>query len=107
LIKQYKKLFEHEEVELSFTDEALNAIADEAIKRGNGARGLRGVLESSLLDIMYEIPSKDNIKAVIIEEGVITKGEPPKLEYKEPSKMKSQKDALSLKSEKEDKPESA
>ncbi len=107
LIKQYKKLFEHEEVDLSFTDKALNAVADEAIKRGNGARGLRGVLESSLLDIMYEIPSKDNIKAVIIEEGVITKGEPPKLEYKEPSKMKSKKDTESLKSEKDKKAESA
>lgn len=82
LTKQYKKLFEYEDIDLTFTDDALVAIAQEAIKRNTGARGLRGVIESAMLDIMYEIPSNPNIKAVIIDEGVITKGEAPKLAYR-------------------------
>ena len=82
LSKQYKKLFEYEDIDLTFTDDALEAIAKEAIKRNTGARGLRGVIESAMLDIMYEIPSNPNIKAVIIDEGVITKGDAPKLAYR-------------------------
>ena len=82
LTKQYKKLFEYEDIDLTFTDDALVAIAQEAIKRNTGARGLRGVIETAMLDIMYEIPSNPNIKAVIIDEGVITKGEAPKLAYR-------------------------
>ena len=107
LVKQYKKLFDYEDVDLSFSKEALEVVAEEAIKRGNGARGLRGVLESSLLDIMYEIPSKDNIKAVIIDEGVITKGEAPELTYKGPSKIKAKKEESDFNKEKDDKAESA
>ncbi len=82
LSKQYKKLFEYEDIDLTFTDDALRAIAKEAIMRNTGARGLRGVIESAMLDIMYETPSNSNIKAVIIDEGVITKGEAPKLAYR-------------------------
>lgn len=89
LSKQYKKLFEYEDIDLTFTDDALKAIAKEAIKRETGARGLRGVIEASMLDIMYEIPSNPNIKAVIIDEGVITKGEAPKLAYRS-SKLKKE-----------------
>ena len=109
LIRQYKKLFDYEGVDLSFSKEALESVAEEAIKRGNGARGLRGVLESSLLDIMYEIPSKDNIKAVMIDEGVITKAEAPRLAYKGPSGIKKVKEEeLGFnKEEKDDKAESA
>lgn len=95
LTKQYKKLFEYEDIDLTFTDDALEAIAKEAIKRNTGARGLRGVIENAMLDIMYEIPSNPNIKAVIIDEGVITKGEAPKLAYRSSkleSDEKSQKD---------------
>lgn len=77
LIKQYKKLFSFENVTLKFTDGALIAIAREAIKRGTGARGLRAILENAMLDIMYELPSRTNIKECIINEDVILgKGEP-------------------------------
>lgn len=77
LIKQYQKLFSYENVDLKFTDKALKAIARRALDRKTGARGLRGVIESSMLDIMYEIPSKPNVKEVIIDEDVIThKAEP-------------------------------
>ncbi|MCB0420716.1 MAG: ATP-dependent Clp protease ATP-binding subunit ClpX [Bdellovibrionales bacterium] len=82
LTKQYKKLFSYEDVELTFTDGALKAVASEAIKRKTGARGLRGVIEEAMLDIMYDIPSKENVKEVIIDEGVITEGKAPELIYR-------------------------
>ncbi len=81
LIKQYQKLFEFEKVKLKFTPGALNAIAREAIKRKSGARGLRAILESAMLDIMYEIPSQTNIREVVINEDVFTKKEPPLIVY--------------------------
>ena len=71
LVKQYKKLFEMEGVELEFTPEALRAIAVETRKRRTGARGLRSVLEGIMLDIMYEIPSQDDIKKCIINEHTV------------------------------------
>lgn len=83
IIKQYKALFELEGVNLKFTDGALRAIAKEAIKRGTGARGLRAIMENSMLDIMYEIPGQKNIKECIISEEVITKNEQPILLYEE------------------------
>ncbi len=92
LSKQYKKLFEYEDIDLTFTDDALEAIAREAIIRNTGARGLRGVIESAMLDIMYEIPSNPNIKAVIIDAGVITNGDAPKLAYRS-SKLEAEKDS--------------
>ncbi|RLB11418.1 MAG: ATP-dependent Clp protease ATP-binding subunit ClpX [Deltaproteobacteria bacterium] len=81
LIKQYKKLFELEGVELKFTDGALMAIARKAKERRSGARGLRSILESIMLEVMYDIPSKRDVKECIIDEGVITKGEKPLLVY--------------------------
>jgi ATP-dependent Clp protease ATP-binding subunit ClpX len=81
LIKQYKKLFELEDVELKFADEALLAIAKDAIKRKSGARGLRAILESVMLDIMYDIPSTRGIRECVISEEVITKGETPLFLY--------------------------
>ncbi|HDG97724.1 MAG TPA: ATP-dependent Clp protease ATP-binding subunit ClpX [Desulfobacterales bacterium] len=81
LVKQYKKLFELEGVELKFTDEALLAIAREAVKRKSGARGLRAIMESVMLDIMYDIPSTPGIRECVIGEEVITKGERPLLLY--------------------------
>ncbi|RLB41852.1 MAG: ATP-dependent Clp protease ATP-binding subunit ClpX [Deltaproteobacteria bacterium] len=81
LVKQYKKLFELEGVELKFTDEALLAIAREAVKRKSGARGLRAIMESVMLDIMYDIPSTPGIRECIVGEEVITKGEQPLLLY--------------------------
>lgn len=81
LTKQYKKLFELENVELKFTDEALLAIARDAIDRKSGARGLRAILESVMLDIMYDIPTTSGIQECVINEEVITKAEPPLLLY--------------------------
>jgi ATP-dependent Clp protease ATP-binding subunit ClpX len=81
LTKQYKKLFELENVELKFTDEALLAIAKDATDRKSGARGLRAILESVMLDIMYDIPTTSGIQECVINEEVITKAEPPLLLY--------------------------
>ena len=82
LTKQYKKLFELENAELEFTEEALLAVAKDAKKRKSGARGLRAVLESVMLDIMYELPSTLGVHKCVIGEEVITKGESPLLLYK-------------------------
>ncbi len=77
LVKQYQKLFELENVKLKFTDGALTALAREASKRKTGARGLRAILETSMLDTMYELPSQENIKECIINDDVIVgKGKP-------------------------------
>ncbi len=81
LIKQYQKLFEFEKVKLRFTDGALVAIAKEALKRKAGARGLRSILESIMLDIMYELPSQSNIKECIISEETIVNKEKPIVLY--------------------------
>lgn len=79
IVKQYQKLFEFEDVKLKFTDDALVAIAREALKKKSGARGLRAIMENIMLDIMYEIPSLGNVKEVIINEDVILKRERPLL----------------------------
>ena len=81
LVKQYKKLFELEHVKLRFTDAALLAVAKAALERKSGARGLRAILESVMLDIMYEIPSSPEIQECVIGEEVITRGESPLLLY--------------------------
>ncbi|GAB4266708.1 MAG: ATP-dependent Clp protease ATP-binding subunit ClpX [Deferrisomatales bacterium] len=83
LVKQYKKLFEMEGVALSFTDGSLKAIAHEAIQRNTGARGLRAILESVMLDLMYAIPSQSNVREVVINEDVIRHGEAPIILYEE------------------------
>lgn len=80
LIKQYQKLFDFENVKLKFTDGALREIAREAIARKMGARGLRAILEEVMLDVMYEIPSRKNIRGCVINEEVIRKREKPILE---------------------------
>jgi ATP-dependent Clp protease ATP-binding subunit ClpX len=72
LIRQYQKLFEMEGVNLKFTQEAIKRIAAEAIKRKSGARGLRAILETCMLDIMYELPAWENIAQCIINEDVVT-----------------------------------
>lgn len=81
LVSQYKKLFELEDVNLKFTDEALQAVAKSALDRKSGARGLRAILESVMLDIMYEIPSMPDVRECVVGEEVITKGETPLLLY--------------------------
>ncbi|MDY5350974.1 MAG: ATP-dependent Clp protease ATP-binding subunit ClpX [Lactobacillus johnsonii] len=83
LVKQYKKLLSLDDVDLEFTDGALQAIADMAISRHMGARGLRSIVENSLMDVMYRTPSDDNIKEVQITKDVITKHAEPKITYKE------------------------
>lgn len=87
LVKQYKKLFEMEGVNLRLTDSALSAIATEAVKRKSGARGLRAILESCMLDIMYEIPSIDNVKECVIGEDVVLQKEDPILLYEQTKKQ--------------------
>ncbi|MBI2058617.1 MAG: ATP-dependent Clp protease ATP-binding subunit ClpX [Nitrospirae bacterium] len=81
LVKQYRRLFEYERVKLSFTDEAIAAIAREAIKRKSGARGLRAILEKVMLDVMYDIPSHANVRECVVGEDVILKGVAPMLIY--------------------------
>jgi ATP-dependent Clp protease ATP-binding subunit ClpX len=77
IIKQFKKLFQYEHVDLKFTEGALRAIVKEAIKRKTGARGLRAILEASMLDIMYDMPSKEGLKEVVITEECIELGAEP------------------------------
>ncbi len=81
LVKQYQKLFEMEDVLLKFTDGAMLAIATEAISRKTGARGLRAILEEIMLDVMYELPSRDNIRECIISEEVVERKKDPILVY--------------------------
>jgi ATP-dependent Clp protease ATP-binding subunit ClpX len=87
LVKQYRKLFEMEGVNLRLTDSALSAIANEALKRKSGARGLRAILESCMLDIMYDIPSIGNVKECVIGEDVVLNKEDPILLYEQTKKQ--------------------
>jgi ATP-dependent Clp protease ATP-binding subunit ClpX len=77
LAKQYKKLLEMDGVTLKFTDGALVAVAKAAMKNRAGARGLRAILESAMLDIMYDVPSRRNVREIVISEDVVEKNEPP------------------------------
>ena len=71
LVKQYRKLFEMEEVDLTFTDEALTAIAKKAIERKTGARGLRSIIEAILLDTMFDLPSMEGVSEVVVDKDVV------------------------------------
>ena len=86
LTKQYKRLFEMDEVDLEFEKDALEAIADKAIERKIGARGLRSILESTMMDVMYEIPSDDTIGKCTITKASVTDGEKPLIEHREGKK---------------------
>jgi ATP-dependent Clp protease ATP-binding subunit ClpX len=81
LVKQYQKLFDMEGVDLRFSDGALVAVAAEALKRKTGARGLRSILENAMLDVMYDIPSQDRVREVMINEDVVFKGTQPIVIY--------------------------
>ena len=81
LVKQYKKLFEFENVKLKFTDAAVKAIAQKATARKTGARGLRAVLEETMLEIMFDLPSQKDVEEVVINEEVVLKDEKPMLVY--------------------------
>ena len=83
LTKQYKKLFELDDVKLEFTQEALEEVANLAVKRKIGARGLRSILENAMMDLMYEIPSDDTIGICTITKGVVDKTGQPELVYRD------------------------
>ncbi len=79
LVKQYQKFFNYDDVELEFTDEALHAIAKEALTRQTGARGLRAIMEEVLLETMYELPSRQDVKKCVVDEQVVISRGAPKL----------------------------
>lgn len=87
LIRQYKRLMEIEGVNLRLTDSALAAVANEAMKRKSGARGLRAIMESCMMDIMYEIPSMENVKECVIGEDTVLNKEDPILLFEQPKKQ--------------------
>ena len=77
LIKQYRKLFDMDDVELNFEEEAIKAIAAKAFERKTGARGLRSIMESILMDTMYQIPSDESIEECVITEATVEEGNAP------------------------------
>jgi ATP-dependent Clp protease ATP-binding subunit ClpX len=94
LTRQYAKLFELDGVELEFTDDALGAIADQAILRGTGARGLRAIMEEVLLSVMYEVPSRDDVARVVITcEAVLEHVNPTIVPRETPKRERREKSA--------------
>lgn len=93
LVKQFEKLFELDGVKLTFTEDALDAIAKKAVERKTGARGLRSILEAAVMNTMYETPSDDTITECIITEDVINNGAEPEVKKSSKSKKKSNKTA--------------
>jgi ATP-dependent Clp protease ATP-binding subunit ClpX len=87
-VKQYKKFFEFDGVELEFTDEALRAIAEQAIQRGTGARGLRAIMEEVLLNVMYELPSREDVTKCLVDRDVVLTGVNPTLVPRESKKSR-------------------
>jgi ATP-dependent Clp protease ATP-binding subunit ClpX len=87
IVKQYKKLFELENVKLTFTEGAVRGIAKEAMKKKTGARGLRSIMEKVMLDVMYELPSIANVKECVVSEEVIINHEKPILIYEEEAEI--------------------
>ncbi|HEX8867163.1 MAG TPA: ATP-dependent Clp protease ATP-binding subunit ClpX, partial [Lentzea sp.] len=86
LVKQYQKLFEMDGVELEFTKTALEAVADQAILRGTGARGLRAIMEEVLLPVMYDIPSRTDVAKVVITEQTVKENVNPTIVARQPSR---------------------
>jgi len=94
LVKQYRKFFEFDGVELEFSDDALEAIADQAILRGTGARGLRAIMEEVLLSVMYEVPSRDDVARVVItREAVLENVNPTIVRRETPKRERREKSA--------------
>jgi ATP-dependent Clp protease ATP-binding subunit ClpX len=89
IIKQYEKIFNMENVKITFKKEAIEEIAIQAIKRGSGARGLRSVVEATMLDLMYEIPSRKDIKEIVMTRGAILKKKPPIMIMEEEKKKEA------------------
>jgi ATP-dependent Clp protease ATP-binding subunit ClpX len=88
LTKQYRKLFELDGVELEFTDEAIKSIADKALERGTGARGLRAIIEEVLLHVMYDVPSRGDVAKVVVTDEVVLGEASPELVVREPEAKK-------------------
>ena len=86
--KQYAKLFEMEGAEIDFREDALVAIAEKAMERKTGARGLRSILESVLLEVMYTLPSEDEVSKVVVDENVINGSSEPMLIYEKHDQQK-------------------
>jgi ATP-dependent Clp protease ATP-binding subunit ClpX len=94
LVKQYDRLFDLDGVELEFTDDALEAVADQAILRGTGARGLRAIMEEVLLSVMYEVPSRKDVAKVVINREVVLEHVNPTLVPREtPKRERREKSA--------------
>jgi ATP-dependent Clp protease ATP-binding subunit ClpX len=91
-VKQYQKLFELDDVQLEFTDEAIRAVAARALERGTGARGARAILEEVLLHVMYDVPSRDDVSKVVVTEEVVNDDVAPTLIPRE-SEAKKKKSA--------------
>jgi len=85
LVRQYQKYFDFEKVKLKFTDEALQAIAKEALRRKTGARGLRSIMEEIMLDTMYELPSRNDVQECMVNEEAVARRQQPALLYKQAS----------------------
>ena len=85
VIKQYQKLMQYDGVELEFTEDALDEIVEKALERNTGARGLRSIVEGALMDVMYETPSNDSVKKIVITKECISDGAKPKLIQKKTS----------------------
>jgi ATP-dependent Clp protease ATP-binding subunit ClpX len=88
LVKQYQKLFDLDGVELEFTDDAIEAVADLAMMRGTGARGLRAIIEEVLLHVMYDVPSREDIAKVVVNAEVVNDNVNPTLVPREPEAKK-------------------
>jgi ATP-dependent Clp protease ATP-binding subunit ClpX len=88
LVKQYQKLFELDGVELEFTEDAIASIAEKALERGTGARGLRAIIEEVLLHVMYDVPSRADVARVIVNRGVVEDDVAPELVPREPEAKK-------------------
>ncbi|HVL91544.1 MAG TPA: ATP-dependent Clp protease ATP-binding subunit ClpX [Actinomycetota bacterium] len=98
LVKQYRKFFEFDGVDLSFDEDALDAVADEAMKRGTGARGLRAIMEEVLLGVMYDLPSREDVGKCVISRESVVEHLPPRLEPKDgaaepPAKIRRERSA--------------
>ena len=93
LVKQYQKLFDMEDVKLTYTDDALMATAKRAIERKTGARGLRSILESILLDTMFDLPSMDGVDEIVIDKDVVEGRKEPVRVFAKKGKEKAGSDA--------------
>ncbi len=93
LVKQYEKIFEIDGVVLEFKDNCLQAIAEEAMNRNTGARGLRAIMEETLLDVMYDLPSRDDIERCVVTREVVVNGESPMLVTKNNKRKKKEESA--------------